>query len=260
MSLALAAFAPHAPILLPTIGKDNRRSLSGTIAAYHELAKDLAERRVETVIIISPVGLKQDAAIFNLEPLFHCQFEEFGDLTGHFIAPGDPLLVNELKQAINEKTPTQVTSVNPLDYGSAVPLFFFRQFSPKLKVAPLYPPAREPSTLFALGQALRDAAERSGKNLAVVATGCLSQRLNRLSPAGYSPRARSWDKRAIKAVLDQKKDELWRLEPESNEVKELALDTLSVLLGSVDGLQGQIKQLSYEYPFGAGLWVAECLL
>ncbi len=259
MSLSLAAFAPHSPLLLPAVGKSNLQSLALTIAAYEKLTKSLAEKKITTVVVISPLGLMQPGAFtINVEPEFDCRFEAFGDLATNFKARGDIELAQELKNALGDKYHLQLTSVKELDYGSAVPLFFIKQKLPKIKILPLYPADGKLSSLFAFGQALRRELEISPQKIALIASGSLSQRLSKVSPAGYSPLARGWDKKIIKELLNGQTADILQTDHKTRqEVKELGLNSLAILLGAVDGIKQTPRQLSYEHPFGVGLLVCE---
>lgn len=262
MSLSLAAIAPHSPMLLPSVGKDNSASLQATDLAYQELAAALAAKQIETAIIISPLGLSQpESCVFNLEPTYKISFEDFGDLAAGQNIAGDIALGHELKLALPEQHKIQLTSLEKLDNGSAVPAVYFKQALPKLKILPLYPAAAALAELFAFGQALKDAIELSPKKIAVIAAGVLSQRLAKISPAGYSPKARAWDKKIIKALMDGQNNIILQQDNKiRTEVQELSLSAIALLLGCLAEIKNTPKQLSYEYPFGAGLLVMEFLV
>jgi aromatic ring-opening dioxygenase LigB subunit len=262
MSLSLTAFVPHSPMLVPTVGKSNTLALSATAKAYEKLIQDLVDKKIETIIFISPLGIvHENSYTLNLEPTFNCNFEDFGDLATKFEATGDLELAHELKASLFNNHRIQLTSVNPLDYGSSVPLFFIKEKLPKIKILPLYPANAELKDLFAFGQDLKHAVELSSKRIAVIASGSLSQRLSKISPAGYSPKARGWDKKIIKALLDRENKIILKQDTAiREEVKELGLSPLAIILGCLDEIKTTPKQLSYEYPFGVGLLVFEFLV
>jgi aromatic ring-opening dioxygenase LigB subunit len=262
MPLSLAAFAPHSPLLLPTLGKNGRVSLAPTIEAYRQLAADLADKKIQTVIIISPLGIIQpNVYTLNVQENFTGNFELFGDLATKFEVRGNPALAHRLQIALTDKYHLQLTSANPLDYGSALPLFFIRQQSPKIKVLPLYPADTDLPNLFAFGRDLRQTLDLWPKKTAIIASGCLSQRLSQLSPAGYSPKARGWDKSIIKAL--QANQPAIILEQDKKiraEVKELGLGALAVVLGALDKINKTPQQLAYQASLGIGLLLFESWL
>ncbi len=262
MSLSIAAFAPNSPLLLPPIGKNNLAALRATTEAYDELIQTLVDQKIETIVLISPLGIiHKDSFTINLEPTFHCNFENFGDFATKFEVAGDVELAYQLKNALTPKHRLQLTSVNPLDYGSAVPLFFIKQKLPKIKALPLYPSNGKLKDLFAFGQTLRHELELSPKKIAVIASGSLSARLSKLSPAGYSLKARGWDKTIIKALLANQSSEILKQDRKTREeVLESGLNSLAPLLGCLAEIKTTPKQLSYEHPFGVGLLVLEFLL
>lgn len=53
--MILSAYVvPHPPIIIPEIGKGEEEKISKTIHAYHTIAKDIANKQPETIVIISP--------------------------------------------------------------------------------------------------------------------------------------------------------------------------------------------------------------
>lgn len=261
MSLRFAAIAPHTPMLLPAVSKENSAALQVTDLAYRQLINDLAAKKIETVVIISPLGFNQPSVnFFNIAPSYQINFESFGDLTTNLSVTGDILLGHELKKVAVGQHNIKLSTSTTLDNGSAVLAFYLRQSLPQVKILPFYPSNTPLNDLFTLGQSLKNGLESSPKKIAVLAVGGLSQKLNKLSPAGYSPKARAWDKKIINALLTQQTEALLQQDDTTREaVKELCLSPVVTLLGCIAGLQYKPKQLSYEYPFGVGLLVMEFL-
>jgi aromatic ring-opening dioxygenase LigB subunit len=262
MSVSLAAIVPYSPLLLASVNKNSAGQLPATLKAYHQLNQELREKKIDTVVLLSPVGIIQEQAFtFNVLPKFACQFEDFGDFATKFIVAGDVPLAQQIKTKLNNNPPIQLTSANPLDYGSAVPLSWFRQALPKIKVLPLYAPHAKLEELFAFGQKLKRELELSPKKIAVVACANLSQRLSKASPAGYSKQARAWDKAIIKALGDL--DDQTILKQSDNarqEVAELGLEQIALLLGILSDFKKTGQLLSYEAPWGVGLLTWEYYL
>jgi aromatic ring-opening dioxygenase LigB subunit len=255
MSISLAAIVPYSPLLLTSVNKNSAGQLPSTLKAYKKLSQDLLDRKIDTVVLLSPVGIIQEEAVtLNVLPKFTCHFEDFGDFVTKFTVAGDVQLAQLIKTKLDNKPMIQLTSANPLDYGCSVPLSFFKQVLPKIKVLPIYPPQSNLAELFAFGKKLKKELELSSKKIAIVASVSLSQRLSKASPAGYSRQARAWDKKIIKALADV--DSQTILEQSNDirtEVAELGLNQIALLMGILDDFKKTGHQLSYETPWGVGL-------
>lgn len=253
MSLSLAAVVPHSPLLLPTIGQEHSANLAATIASYEKLNEILLAKKIDTILLVPSLGpLFPTAFNLNSAEEFDCGFEEFGDLGTHFSIPGDVLLAHDLQRALRSQFTLNLCTVNPLDYGLGVPLFFLRRHKPIPKIVPLYP-SNDLALNFSFGQKLKRELELSPKKIALISACVLSQKLSRQSPAGYSPRAKNFDKKVI-AYLDNKDKALLQISTDlKQEVKAEGLNALSLLLGAVSDYDSTGKVLSYEAPFGIGL-------
>jgi aromatic ring-opening dioxygenase LigB subunit len=255
MSVSLAAIVPYSPLLLNSVNKNSAEQLPNTLKAYDQLNQKMRNNKIDTVILLSPVGIIQEQAFtFNVLPKFTCQFEDFGDFATKFTVAGDVQLAQQIKTKLDANPPIQLTSANPLDYGSCVPLSWFKQALPKIKVLPLYAPHAKLKELFAFGQKLKPELELSPKKIAVVASANLSQRLSKASPAGYSRQARAWDKTIVKALGDSDNETILKQsEAERKEVAELGLEQIALLLGILADFKKTGQLLSYEAPWGVGL-------
>ena len=56
MSIVFAAITPHAPVLIPEIGKENLKKLTKTEAALKKLEQELYAAKPESLVVISPHG------------------------------------------------------------------------------------------------------------------------------------------------------------------------------------------------------------
>lgn len=255
MSISLAAIVPYSPLLLSSVNKNSAGQLVNTLKAYEKLKHDIKAEQIDTIVLLSPVGIIQDKVfILNVLPEFTCQFEDFGDFVTNFTVAGNIQLAQFIKTKLDNNPMIQLTSADPLDYGSSVPMSFFTQALPKIKVLPLYAPHSNLTELFAFGKKIKKELELSSEKIAIVASVNLSQRLSKDSPAGYSRQARAWDKKIIKALagLDNK-----TILEQSDEVRadvaELGLNQIALLMGILDDFKKTGHQLAYEAPWGVGL-------
>lgn len=261
MSVVFSAIASHSPLLIPQIGKENIVKCQQTVAAYQKLADSLKQADPDTIVVFSPHGLVlPEAFSVNMSAEFEINFAEFGDWSDKLKISGDLELASRLKQALEAKAQLQAMSESVLDSGSAVPLFLLAKACPQAKILPLYPAQLSLAEHFNFGQLLRKELANSSKKIAIIASADLSHCLTRQAPAGYSPKAKKFDKKVLKALEDNQSQEILNLDPQLiEEVNESGLRPMVMLLGVLSETNKTAKLLSYEYPFGVGCLVVNYL-
>lgn len=273
--LNFAAISPHPPILIPTISKsDELKKLAKTVAAMEKLAKILAEKEIQTLIVISPHGpVSYDKFVINSAPVLVGNFNQFGDFETELIFRNDEKLIEAIeRECQKEEIPLETLVVPQLDHGTLVPLYYLWKSLPEktpafqnlregrfLKILPLFPSFAESKIQFQFGKILHRvvAKEQGLGNYGIVASGDLSHRLTPDAPAGFSKKGKEFDEKLI-AFLE-KKDVRGILEMAPDfleEAGECGYRSIVILLGALNGLNWQPEILSYEGPFGVGYLVA----
>ena len=78
--ITFAAFTPHSPLLLSSIGKENTKTLHTTLDAMQRVSEELYASHPDVLLTISTQrGAHQDAFSLNLHETYHLNFHEFGD-------------------------------------------------------------------------------------------------------------------------------------------------------------------------------------
>lgn len=254
MSIIFSAIAPHPPILIPTIGKENLQRLKSTADSYTRLEENLYVSQPETIIIITPHGrLLDNSFVINLCPMFNGNFEEFGDLATKFSLNGDIGLAHKIKEKMEISGPLRLLSEAKLDHGAAIPLYLLTRHLPKIKIIPLYYSGLSLNAHYNFGQLLKNELLNSDRRIAVVASGDLSHRLSKDAPAGYSSKGKKFDKKLIDCLLKEQTAEIFKIDRELiAQAGECGLKSIAILLGVLDGIKYQPELLSYEAPFGVG--------
>lgn len=257
MPIVFSAIVPHTPILIPSVGKTNTERLRATISAYEKLEHDLYAAQPDTLIIITPHGpIQPESFTMNLNPEFDCNFEEFGDFTTKFTVNGDVGLSYKIRERLETRSKVQLISEKKIDYGSAVPLYLLARHLPKIKVMPVYYSGMDLNFHYNFGQLLKREILINRERIAVIASGELSHRLSKDSPAGYSAKGKKFDKKLIEYLSKNQVEEILKITPElSVEAGECGLKSIVTLLGIMDGIKYTPQQLSYESPFGIGYLV-----
>jgi MEMO1 family protein len=262
--IVFGAIAPHPPLLIPAVGKQNLSRVQATVQAMRHLSQRLAECRPEALIVISPHSpLRAGSMGIARAPVLHGDFGQFG-------APGVKMrLVTHqgLAAAIFQETQRQsipIRSVSHgdsspvLDWGVMVPLHFVYEALPQnVPVISLGFSMLSFDAHYAFGQAIQKAATATGLRVAFVASGDMSHRMSPASPYGYDPMGPVFDAAVQEAVTDYDPGVLLGINPSIIEAAgECGLRSIIVLFGALDGLVVKPEVLSYEGPFGIGYLVA----
>lgn len=253
MAIEFAAITPHAPILIPAIGKDNTKQLYLTNDAFFKLSEKLSLINPDTILIISPHGLLQNNAFtLNLNPSYAANFEDFGDFSTKKTWPGNVGLSYQIREALETSAPLQLISECNLDHGSSVPLFMLTE-KIQPKIIPLNYSGLNNSAHFEFGQQLGKILQARKRKIAIIASGDLSHRLTKNAPAGYSAKGKKFDKRLIECLRTKEYNKILEIDEELIiTAGECGLKSILILLGMINKINHQPKQLAYEFPFGIG--------
>lgn len=254
--ITFATICPHPPILIPSIGGDETARVQSTLRAMRRLGRELVEKDIETIVIVSPHGpVSTDAMSLNPGPRLSGGFSDFqSDISMTFEC--DTQLAARLKEAADARQLPLTLNEGVLDHGTLVPLFFLALDHPRVKVCSLSISWLDYRTHFAFGRMLGETIRSTDRRIALVASGDLSHRLTREAPAGYSPRGQEFDDALIRLLETDDSGAILRFDPELvDSAGECGLRPIIMLLGALDGTGAKFEQLSYEGPFGVGYLV-----
>ena len=260
-SIVFACISPHPPILVHEVGKGRERATQKTIDALEETARRLAQRRPETVILISPHGpLQPDAFGVLTAPACSATFAEWGAPQVTFAFENDLDAVDLIRsEATRAGLPLEpiVRWREGLDWGCTVPLYYLRSGLGDARLVPMtvsFLPARQH---FALGQAVARAVGRLDRRVAIIASADCSHALTEGAPNGYDPMGTVFDEKLCQAVAAWDAETVLDMdEGLRRHAAEDAVPSVSFLMGALDGLTVKPEVLSYEGPFGVGYMVA----
>ena len=254
MSLVFSAIVPHSPFLIPSIGKENTEQIKDTISSYKKLEEDLYSSKAETIIVISPHGtIQPNYFTLNLSPEFTTNLEDFGDMVTKIKFNCDIGFAHRIRERMETRAPLQLISEPNLDYGSGVPLILLTEHLPNIKIIPIYYSGLDLEAHLKFGQLLKREIMINKERVAVVASGDLSHKLSKDAPAGFSPKAKKFDKKIIEYLTKHKTSEILQFKnSQLAEVSECGLKSIVMLLGIMSEIKYEPKLLSYEAPFGVG--------
>ena len=266
-----AALLPHPPVMIPEIGGGSCRQCEKTIQGMEQTARILSAKWPDTVLIISPHGpMFRDGPCFLAEDHLTGNMESFGYPSLSLEGWNDKKLLELIGRELtsihqnyllmDEQAASQYGRSCLLDHGFLIPFWYIqKEFQPRYIISMTYG-YQDGDSEYEMGQAIRNAIEKSGRRVAVVASGDMSHRLSSVSPYGYDPAGPAFD-RKIEHFLSEGDWSSIRYFPESisEAAGECGLRSLQVLAGIIGG-HGQMNIFSHESPFGIGYMTGAVVL
>jgi len=257
--IKFVAICPHPPLIIPGIGKENDlKYVDNTIKAMQQLAHDISDRQIDTILIVSPHGL------IYPDRMNICYGGEFAGDFSQFSAKNiclDFLSNDKLANAISKHAQENgiLTNENTenyeLDHGVMVPMYYLAKHLPEdIKIIPINYSYQDINTHFKFGQLIREVCESeifTQKNIALIASGDMSHRLFE------GEIGKQFDKKIQNDLSTNNTFEILNYDPDwLEQAGECGYRSIVILLGAIDGLKYSPKILSYEGPFGVGYLVA----
>ena len=273
-NLAFACIAPHGGITVPLLAGAQASKATKTRLALEELGRRVAEVAPETLVVITPHGHRVDGVfslLNNQRVRGTLEAEEDGNANGLTLSfHVDRELNAELRTQASElgvpvarigyAVPDEEAFVQELDWGALVPLWFLgAQLSPQPKVVIACPDrGNMPWELFPLfGQAIRRAAQVTGRRIVLVASADLGHAHDPDGPYGLDSASAEFDAAAQEAIRDQDLGRL--LSVDRDWLRRAATDAYGQLLnlhGAIEGTGMRGELLSYEVPTYFGMLCA----
>ena len=259
--IVFGCIVPHPPLLVPDVGGGREREISATTEAMERLTEKLARHRPETVFVISPHG----AYYHNAMGVATAKSSQ-GSMRSWGARGPDYYFDNDLEAVAALEEEAKAANIPlrsigersyELDHGVLVPIYFLVKGMEGATLVPLTFSWLPLEAHFAFGQAMRRAAEKIGKRVAIIASGDLSHRLIPSAPAGYHPDGKVFDEKLTAAIEAYDVKAIMTMNEELVEhAGECGLRSIVILLGALEGLAVKSEVLSYEGPFGVGYLVA----
>jgi len=258
-------------MVIPLLADEEGQKALATRTAMEELGRLMAAARPETIVLVTPHGHRVDG-VFSLlnnarvrgelssetvlgDNSFSLMFEVDKELNTAIIEAARSLDVPV--SCLGYAVPDDPTYVQPLDWGAMVPLWFMgAMFSPRPKVVIACPDrGNMPWELFPrFGTAVRQAAETTGRRIALIASADLGHAHDKDGPYGFDPASGEFDAAALEAVKAQDLGRL--LTFDLAWLKRAATDAYGQMLnlhGAITGTDFRGEVLSYEVPTYFGM-------
>lgn len=258
--IVFAGITPHPPVSIPGVGElGDKNMVRQTSQAMDKLRRELERAKPDTIVIISPHARMEDYSfVVNSSVPLRGSFIDFGlDLVLEF--DNDIEIVDKLGY-VGEMNDFPVhLHQSLLDHGTLVPLFHLvKNIDPK--IVHLSFSLMDFARHYQYGELVGQVCERSGKRIAIIASGDLSHRLTPNAPAGYSPSGALFDRRILGILRNRDFSAILSLEEDIvKEAAECGLRSFVILMGTIAKHEKNFNLLSYEHPFGVGYLVARLL-
>lgn len=259
-AIVFSGIAPHPPIMVPEVGGEASAEVRSSIAAMAEFTRRVIESGAESIVLISPhAPLDSRAFVAYPGPLLVANFAKFrAPLTQFSFELDQPLLDAITDSADENEFDVVMLEEAELDHGAAVPLYFLDRNEWKGRVVVLGYSFLSNEDHMDFGASIRNAVDKAGRPVAVVASGDLSHRLKPDAPAGYNPAAHVFDEQVVDSLRHNAPQEIVEIDQDLRRMAgECGYRSMLVALGAVRGLKHDCEVLHYEAPFGVGYLVAQ---
>ncbi len=257
MSILAGFMVPHPPMIVPEIGRGSEAQIKKTTQAYERVAREIAALEPETIIITSPHSIMY-ADYLHISP----GRGALGSFAG-FMAPGvsfsedyDEELVSVICDLADEEHLAAGTlgEKDPkLDHGTMVPLWFIRNEYKGGKIVRTGLSGLPFGDHYRLGMIIKEAAQKTGRRVVIVASGDLSHKLQDYGPYGYVPEGPEYDDRIMDVMGCGAFGELFDFETSfCDKAAECGHRSFVIMAGAFDRTRVRAEMLSHEDVTGVG--------
>jgi MEMO1 family protein len=258
--IVFGAIIPHSPLLIESIGKDQREKLRATIDAILQIEQALYLSKPETIVVIAPHGPRYpDAFSANMSDSYTGTLKSFGDFATTVKAKSDYMLIDRAHRKMREEDiPFTLTSTEELDYSFTLPILLLTQHLQNWKLIPLSPSMMDGKAHYEFGRQIKRVLHMEKRRVAVIASADLSHKLSATSPGGASEEGPKFDQMMQTSVLAEDPTPLLTMPAEIIENSgQCGYRPICTLLGMMDKMNVTRQVLSYEAPFGVGYMTAK---
>ncbi len=259
-SLVFSGIAPHPPIMVPEVGREDSRDVRGSIQAMAELTRRIISTGAKTLVLISPhAPLDPNAFVAYGGPTLHGDFSRFRAPETSVEVPSADQLLDQIKSCADDENLDLIDlGHGNLDHGTSVPLYFLIRNGWRGKVVALGYSYLSKRDHLRFGECIKNAADSIGQPVALLASGDLSHRLKPDAPAGYDPAAYLFDEQVVAAIEANDAQQIAGIDPGLRKLAgECGYRSMLIALGATRSLKQLGEVLHYEAPFGVGYLVAQ---
>ncbi len=285
-NLKFGAICSHGLPEIPTIAGDEKPAFTKIRKAMEKLAEDIIAENVDTIIIMTPHGLRVDGCI----NIYNCCYtsgklsynsEDFGfkkdnlkdtvvvsNHVEHLSFECDRKLAQSIyKTALDLKLPVVSSNYGvkegklsdiTMDWGVFVPLWFLRSLQDKVKLVVIDPSRMvKLDDLKRFGQVLKTEIEKSTKKVGIIASADHGHAHIENGPMGYRVESKQYDELVLDLIKSDNMQGLLSLDKEL--VENAAVDSLWQMVplhGALEDSDLKLNLCEYDVPTYFGMIVA----
>lgn len=263
--ITYGVLSPHPPVLIGEIGGGRCQELQATLTTLHKVSQELLAGKPDCIVFLTPHGnVFRDCITYLSEERLEGDLGDFGQPGIRTSLPNDLQLIACIAGlaasqgpefiGINKEIARRHQLHTRLDHGILVPLYFLQQAGMgEIPILAISIGMLENYELYAFGQLIKEASNRLGKRVAVVASGDMSHALKEEGPYQFHPDGPRFDQYIRDAMQAGDFQKVLQAPPALRQnARECGYPSLLILLGAMDGFKADKIQLSYEGPFGVG--------
>lgn len=252
--IVFSAVVPHAPFLIPSVGKEAHELMKRTIDALKQVEERLAHSKPDVIVMISPHAPRYpDAFSANMSPQFVAHMQDFGDHETTVPAKVNYLLLDRVHREMRKaQIPFTLRSSEALDYGYTVPLVYLTKHLSNWTLLPLAPSEQPLEDQVRFGERLYNVLQKEEARIALIASADLCHHTKPGSNDPISPDTQVYDDH-VRTALKTKNTQPF-LENQSLHIdrRPCGERPIAILLGALKELNTTSEELCYEAPFGVG--------
>lgn len=261
-----AAFMlPHPPIIVPEIGRGEEKKVQKTVAAYHAVARQIADLKPNTIILTSPHQILY-SDYFHISPGKSASgdFAQFRAPQVQMQVRYDTEFVNQLcklADAADFPAGTEGERNRRLDHGTMVPLYFVNQYLKEYQLVRIGLSGLPLKMHYQLGQYIQAVDKLLNRTTVLIASGDLSHRLKEDGPYGYQKEGPEYDSRIMEVMGTADFGALFQF-PENlcEKAGECGHRSFTIMAGALDKRKVEAEPLSYEGVFGVGYGICSYIV
>lgn len=258
---------PHPPIVIPEVGKGEEKKIERTFNSCNEIGLEIASLKPETIVIITPHGtMFSDAIAISDEERITGDLRNFGVSSVKMDIAMDREFnenLNHICQLVGIPAATVGSALLKkydykfqLDHGAIVPLYFVNKHYNEYKIVHITYSLLGEMNLYRFGMNIRKIAEKLNRKIVIIASGDLSHKLKEEGPYSYSPYGEKFDEEFLEYLQEGDISSLFNMNKTIvEEAAQCGLNSVYILLGSMEGKNFKGNLLSYEGTFGVGYGV-----
>jgi len=265
MGLSFACIMPHGAEAIPQLAGKKLESFSETTRGMRLISEMIRKKRIGTFVIATPHNLRLRRKIGVILTEFAEGTLRTKNASIQIHVRCDRALAEDVLQraekarlpviGVNYGTSEGEASCMPMDWGTLIPLWFFRCQLGGPKVVLVTPSREIPlQNLVRFGSVIADAAEKHKDRVAFVASADQAHTHSKKGPYGFHQDSAKFDQLVVDAVRENRIESILKLDQQLVEnAKPDSIWQMSILAGVLERAPMQGRLVSYQAPTYFGM-------